>query len=148
MASSPSIGGFNADAVRNGLRLAMQVGLPPTSSDQPTFYMPLVTTSTEPLDQSGVPFDPSYQPTRATRVAVTVPCAIEYHDNDGKLENFGVIVPAKVKLILLDQDYAKVKGFEYVVIAGIRYFYRRTETPIGLISVGVYTVHCVSEDEG
>lgn len=126
----------------------MQVGLPTQSVDQPTFFMPLSMTAVEPIDQSGTPFDPGYQPIRQPRKTVKVPCAIEYHDGEGKLENFGVIVPARVKITLLDQDYLAVKGFEYVVIGGIRYFYRRTETPLGLISVGVYTVHCVSEDEG
>lgn len=148
MAGTSRISGFDATSVRNGLRLAMQVGLPVNTADQPTFFMPQVTVApTEPLDQEGVPFDPSYRPTR-TRTSVTAPCAIEYQDGSGKLENFGVIAPTKVVLTLLDQDYLKVKGFEYVVISGTRFFYQRTETAKGLVTVGLYKIHCLSEDEG
>jgi hypothetical protein len=149
MAGSPNISGFSADTVRAGLRLAMQVGLPVAQGDQPTFYMPISdVTPTEAVDSEGVPFDPNYRPAKTSRVTLQVPCAIEYKDSEGTLENFGAIVPARVTLTLLDQDYLKVKGFEFVVIGGNRYNYRRTEAPLGLVTVGVYTVHCTSDDEG
>lgn len=147
--ANPGISGFDAAAVRAGLRLAMQVGLPIAAADQPTFYMPqTVTTSGPKLDQTGVPFDPTYQPTKTARVTHQVPCAIEYHDGTGKIEAFGIVAPSSVRLTLLDQDYTTVQGFEFVVITGQRYFYRRTEPGQGLIDVGVWYVHCQSEDEG
>lgn len=149
MADDTRLAGFDADAVRTGLRLAMQVGLPVDAASQPVFYMPPTSSSTGATDAEGVPFDPAARRTFVAPTAVrNVKCAIEYVDGEGKLENFGVIVPARVILTLLDEEYARVKGFAYVVIGGSRYFYRRTEVPRGLVSIGVFKVHCVSEDEG
>lgn len=148
MATDPIIRGFNASAVRAGLRTAMRVGLPPETANQPAFYMPRVETSTENSDSEGVPFDPSYRPTYSAPTVVRVPCSIEYVDGDGKISGFGIVQPTKVILLLLDTEYAQVKGFEYVVISGIRFFYLRTETEKGLVSVGLWKIHCRSEDEG
>lgn len=149
MAGAPQIRGFNADAVRKGLRLAMTVGLPPLSSEQPVFYMPRVMDiPTENVDSEGVPFDPTYAPTFTPPVTKKVPCAVEYVDGEGKLTGLGVVSPTKVVLTLLDQDYRTVEGFEYVAIGGVRYWYRRTESPKGLVTVGLYKIHCASEDEG
>lgn len=148
MAGDPRIQGFKADEVRAGLRLAMTVGLPPVTSSQPVFYMPRTETATESVDSEGVPFRADYNPTRSPPVTHQVPCAIEYRDGEGKLESFGVISPTKVVLTLLDEDYQVIVGFEYVVIGGTRFFYRRTETPLGLVTVGLFKVHCASEDEG
>lgn len=148
MAIDPQITGFNADEVRKGLRLAMQVGLPPVVEDRPTFFMPRIETATEDVDSEGVPYDPNYRPTYTPRVGVRVPCAIQYVDGEGKLTGFGITMPTKVILTFLDADMAQVKGFEFVVIGGNRYFYRRTETPKGLVSIGLFKVHCAAEDEG
>lgn len=150
MASIPSIPNFGADAVRAGLRTAMYVGLPPLKEAQPTFFFPSTPVTTGALtDQEGVPFTSGGTVTRTPlKPSVQVPCAVEYVDGDGKLENFGVVAPSKVKLTLLDEDYAQVQGFLFCVIGPNRYYYRRTEAPTGLITIGLYTVHCYSEDEG
>lgn len=149
MAAVPSIAGFDADAVRAGLRLAMQVGLPTLASDQPTFFMPTVVTTSgsHSVDGQQVPYDPAYQPTRSALDKRQVPCAIEYHDGPGKIENFGVVTPSKVVLTLLDQDYAAVQGFAFVVITGQKFNYAFTEPGQGLVDVGVYRVHCRADDE-
>lgn len=148
MADDPQIRGFDADKVRKGLHLAMQVGLPPVVENRPTFFMPRIETATSDVDSEGVPFNPSYRPTYTVRKQVRVPCAVEYVDGEGKLTGFGITMPTKVILTLLDVDMVQVKGFEYVVIGGNRYFYRRTETPRGLVSIGLFKVHCAAEDEG
>lgn len=128
----------------------MAVGAPANAADQPVFFMPQPSvTSGGPADQEGVPFSPTSRIVHPPRPKVSnIPCAIEYRDSEGALSNFGVIVPSRVVLTLLDQDYAAVKGFDYVVIGGTKFNYRRTETPKGLVSVGLYRVHCTSEDEG
>lgn len=147
MADDPALAGFDADAVRTGLRLAMTVGMPPGTADQPTFYMPAVETTADVVDPEGVPFLPSGQRTFAPRISHQVPCGVEYQDGPGKLENFGTIVPSKVVLTLLDEDYDVIEGFEFVVISGTRFFYRRTEPQKGLVSVGIWRIHCASEDQ-
>lgn len=148
MASDPRISGFDGASVRSALRLAMQVGLPTNDADLPTFYMPTsVGSTTEPVDTQGRPFDPTYKAPRSTPPSVRVPCAIEYKDAAGHEEVPGSIAASRVVLTLLDEDYQQVKGFAFVVIGGDKYFYRHTETPLGMVSVGVYRVHCVSEDQ-
>jgi hypothetical protein len=142
-----TVPGFNPDEVRAGLRLAMTVGLPPVEADQPTFYFPREASTTGSADEDEMPFDITKKRVLEPPRFVRVPCAIEYFDNQGKIENFGLIVPSKVELTLLDQEYAKVKGFEYVVIGGSRFWYSRTATPAGLVSIGVFTIYCTAEDQ-
>lgn len=142
-----SVPGFNADEVRRGLRFAMNVGLPVLAEEQPTFFFPREASADSPADQDEVPFGVTGRRTLAPPRTVRVPCAIEYFDNVGKIENFGVIVPTKLELTLLDQEYVQIKGFQYVVIGGSRYFYSRTQTPMGLVSVGIYIVHVTAEDQ-
>lgn len=142
-----AISGFDADDFRANIRLAMTVGLPPDSADQPTFVFPGEVTNTEPADQDDVPFDPDVRPTVAPPVSLKVPCAVEYVDNQGKVENFGLVVKSKVMLTLLDEDYETIRGFSYVVIGGDRFIYTKTETPLGLDSVGVWIVHATAEDD-
>lgn len=142
-----AIPGFDADEFRAGIRLAMTVGLPPLEADQPLFVFPRQVVNTAPADQDGVPFDPDARPVAAIPVSVRVSCAVEYDDTTGRVENMGVITPSVVKLTLLDEEYAQIRGFEYVVIAGDKYLYRLTEPPVGMDTVAVWTVHCVAEDD-
>jgi hypothetical protein len=148
MAASGTPSSFNAATVRAGLRTAMNFGLPTVTNDQPTFFMPQTATSTSHLDGEGVPFDPNASFTLSALVKRQAPCAVEYVDGDGKVETFAVIAPSKVKLTFLDQDYATIKGFHFCVIEGQKYYYQRTEPPVALGTIDVYTVHCKSEDEG
>jgi len=148
MAASGTPSSFNAAQVRAGLLTAMNFGLPTVTNDQPTFFMPQTATSASHLDDEGVPFDPAAVPTLSTLVKRRAPCAVEYVDGDGKIETFGIIAPSRVKLTLLDTDYDTIKGFHFCVIEGQRYYYARTEPPVALGTIDVYTIHCKSEDEG
>lgn len=146
MAGTPA--GFDADTVRAGLRVAMEFGLPSSVSDQPTFFMPGSTSTTDEVDADGIPFDPTASITVTPGDSHRVDCAVEYVDAPGKVENFGVLVPSEVKLTFLDSDYSVIAGFETCVIAGQRYYYMRTEPPVALGTVDIYTVHCRAEDDG
>ena len=122
------------------------------ADDQPTFFMPptYLGDGAHALDTQGTPFSPTYRPARGPvpGTPVKVPCAIEYKDEPGQLDAMGTVSPAGVVLTLLDEDYAKIKGFAYVAIGGIKYNYQHVQKPDGLVSVGVYTVHCLSDDQG
>lgn len=157
MAANPQITGFDASSVRVGLRLAMTVGTPVDeagNADGPVFYMPITGASAPsitgaPVDPQGVPFDPSVRVARPVRTTVSnVPCAIEYQDSSGQMTNFGLTAPSRLILTFLDQDYEQVKGFEFCVLGGVKYDYRRTEAPKALVTVGLYRVHCAAEDVG
>lgn len=146
--AGPTPAGFDRDAVLAGLRTAMLFGAPSVAADRATFFMPRTYVSVAPVDEDGVTFDPQQRPTFSAVVKHTVPCAVEYDDAAGKLENFGIIASSKVRITLLGPDYDVVKGFEYVVIAGQKYLYRKTEPPVALGTLDVWTVHCQAEDEG
>lgn len=146
MAGTPP--GFDADAVRAGLRFAMEFGLPSEAVDQPTFFMPVVSTTSDEVDAEGVPYDPGATLTTGTAVRKRVDCAVEYIDGEGKIETFGILNPSKIKLTLLDEEFAQIDGFYYVVIKGQKYYYQRSEPPIALGTVDVHTIYCRSSDEG
>lgn len=139
---------FDPQDFIDGIHFAMSLGLPPASEDQPTFYFPATVDNTAPADASGIPFAPEAEPTYTRPPSVKVPCAVEYVDAEGKIESFGVAVPAYVVLTLLQQDYDVVRGFEFVIIGGNRYWYRSTFPPLGMDSVGVWQIKCRTDDEG
>lgn len=138
--------GFNAAEVIAGLHRAMEFGEPTRTEDRATFYTVTTTAAGGPVDEDGVPFDPTVRPTRST-TSKQVKCAVEFADRADLSETFGIIQPTRVKITLLDAEYQQVKDFAYVVVGGDRYNRRITEPPVALGSIDVWTVHCVAEDE-
>lgn len=125
----------------------MTLGLPPVETDRPIFFTPQDAVNYARADNEEIPFDPSARPQVPAPVQVSVPCAVEYVDAAGRVETFGTVNPSKIRLTLLDEDYQRVVGFSYVEIGGDRYNYAKTEPPLGLGEVGVWTIHCIAEDE-
>lgn len=149
MATDPQIAGFAAEEVRAGLLLAMQVGLPPKVENRPHFVVPAETPDRgQDTDARGVPLDWRGNRTYVGQDrTVTVPCAVEVFDREGQATSFGVVAPYRAVITLLDKEYEQVKGFKYVVLGGNRYRYLHTEPPVGLVSIEVWTVHVVTDDE-
>lgn len=139
---------FDPQAFVQGILTAMTIGEPTREEDKATFYFPADMVAEGSRDSEGIPFDPSTTATPVPRrPPVRVPCAVEYQDAEGKIENWGVLVPSKAVITLLDNEYQQVKGFSFVVIGGVKYMYSRTETPVAMVTVDVWTVHCVAEDQ-
>lgn len=140
---------FDAAAFRNGIHFAMAMGLPTVVADQPTFYFAQPRTYDVPVDEEGVPYDPTAQPLPlASGVRpVQVPCAVEYYDAFGEIITFGAVTPSRVVLTLLDTEFPQVEGFTHVEIGQERYVFRHWEVPIGLFDVGVHRVWCLNENE-
>jgi hypothetical protein len=141
---------FDAAAFRDGIHLAMAMGLPPAVEDQPTFHFPQPRTYGVPVDEEGVPYDPTAQPlplASGLRPAVKVPCAVEYFDVFGEIITFGIVTPSRVVLTLLDTEFVQVDGFTHVDIGQERYVFRHWETPLGLFEVGVRRAWCLNENE-
>jgi len=136
---------FDKAAILKGLYTAMEFGAPTRVSDRATFFT-YIEEGTEPRDDDGVPFNST---TRRARVpkSTQVPVAIEFIDKTDQQETFGYVQATRVKITLLDPDYQKVKGFNYVVIGGDKYNYRITEPPVALGAIDVWTVHVTAEDE-
>lgn len=144
---------FDGDAFRNGIHIAMEIGLNPEEDRQPTFYFREHTDAGgAPVDDEGLPFDPAVVVTTTLKPAVKVPCAVEYLDAAGKILDFGVLQATRVLLTFLDVDYAQVLdtdggSFLFAVIDGDRYYYDKTAPSLGMGSVGVYQVYCRAEDD-
>ena len=128
-----------------GLHQAMAIGMPSRTEDRATFFIPAETVDPGE-DDEGVPFNPATRPT-STPTKKTVPCAVEYVDGTELPSNMGVIQASKLKITLLDPEYQQVKGFDFVVIAGQRYYYRKTESPVALGNLDVWTVQVQAEDQ-
>jgi hypothetical protein len=139
---------FNQAQFETGIRTAMGVGLPPALSNRPVFVFADTITNTLPADQEHVPFDPTATPVVAAGNQLSgITCAIEYVDLAGDVVDLGNITPTRLKITMLDAEYQLVQGFDHVLMAGDRYFYRRTEPPIGMVDSTVWIIHCIAEDD-
>mgnify|MGYP001579973849 CR=1 FL=1 len=138
---------FDADEFRQSIHAVMNLGAPPQTGDQVVFYFARSLVYNTPVDDENTPFDPAATVTEGPGQSVTVPCAIEYTDREGEPVPFGMVTATKLAVTLLDEDYDQVKGCAYVVAGGDKYLFRRTVPPVGLYSVGVYTMIFVAENE-
>ena len=125
----------------------MTMGTPPVAGDQLRFYWNDTRSTAAAVDGEGIPFDPTATITTTTRASVTKPCAVEYIDASGQPTPFGTVVPSKVKVTLLDQDYTAVKDADYIVIGGDRYLRHHEPPSYGLFDVGVHQLVYVAENE-
>ncbi len=142
-----SLAGFDGQAFRDGIHLVQEFFTP--ADQRATFYFPDESPTSGTVDSENVPFDPAATVTRTpSKQPVVAPCSIEYQDVAGNLENLGYISPSRIVVTLLDVDYATVKGFDYLVVNGVRYYYRGTDIPSALGNVTVWSIRCVAEDEG
>lgn len=139
--------GFNANEFRSAIRFVQTMAAPPEVTDQATFYGESTLVYTGSVDDEAVPFDPTSTVVREPAPGVRVPCGIEYLDAEGQPVPFGFVTASRLAITLLDQEYMKVRDASYVVVAGEKYLYRRTEPPTGLFDVGLYTMHFTAENE-
>lgn len=137
--------GFNAARIIDGIHKAMGFGEANSTDDVPTFY--LTSTSTEAdADDAGIPWDPD-APRQKTRTARRVDCTVDYIERAEQTETFGVRRPSGLVITLLGPDYEQIKGFDYVVCGGDKYYHVKTDPPAALGSIDVWTVRCKSQDE-
>ncbi len=137
-----------APGFRRGIRTAMQLAKLSDPDLQPAFYWnPPTTGGAYTYDDVGVPFDPNQKPVKTPVGPEYVDCAVEYFDAENQPTSFGLMAPSRIVVTVLDEDYVKIDGCDYVVIHGDKYNYRRTEPPTGLFDVGVYSLHFTAEGE-
>lgn len=131
--------GFDATAFAAGIRTAMAMSAPLAEDDRATFYFPKTGTAAI-RSADDVPFDPDVVHDRTGKAPVTVPCAVEYSQPADQDTAFGVSRPTRLKVTLLEDDYALVEGCEFMAYGGERYEYRYTET-VALFDAGVRFLH-------
>ena len=139
--------GFNSGQFRDAIRFVYDMAAPPSGDEQATFYGPSTLVYTGSVDDDEVPFNPETTVVRQPAEGVKVPCGIEYRDAEGEPLPFGTVTASRLIITLLDQDYARIKGCQYVVVGGEKYLYRRTQPPSGLFDVGLFTMHFTAENE-
>jgi hypothetical protein len=136
---------FDGDKFRNAIRFVFEME---TSTKQaPLFYFAETVTTVGTADSEIVPFDPRIPVNRVIRAPVTVPCDVTFEKAADEPTAFGVVVPARVTVLLLDGDYELVKDSIYVLINGDKY-HRDYEIPdFALFDVGVHQITFVAENE-
>lgn len=139
---------FDADAFRDGILFAMEMGLPVEVEDRPTFHFPPTTTHATGHG-TGLPFDPSVDYAADEPAPVQVDCAVAFFGGTGGGEAtaLGHLASTRVEITLLSDEYEQVKGAYRVDIGGDVYRYQFTEPPVGLFNVGVYVMHFIAENE-
>lgn len=137
--------GWDEARVKDGLHKAMGFGEPTRPADQATFHLP---GQQDPVDgnSEGVPWDPAVKRIdKGTNKRVA--CAVEFQDTLGQAVSAGDIQATQVVVTLLDEEYQQIKGFDYVVAGGDKYYYRLTDPPVALGSIDVWTVRARALDE-
>lgn len=140
---------FDPDAFRTAIQNTMNMGLPTTTSEQPTFHFAKVKSYPvgTALDEDGLPFDPTITPSVSTPPSKRVPCAVEFTPVNSDELPIGTLRKTRATLTLLDEDYKKVKDAIEVSLGGDRYIISYVEPPLGLFEVSVYRFVCYAKDE-
>lgn len=141
-----TLAGFDADDFRTQIRNVMQMAAPTDASRQATFIFPATTVSDAPTDSSGVPFAPGVTVARTAPDPVKVPVGIEFQRGIGAFTSVGSMEADRVIVTLLDLDYAKVVGFEYMTWAGRKWKLRKELLESALGPVGVHQIECEAMD--
>lgn len=143
--------GFDPAVFRDRIRFAMNMGLPQTLADRPTFYFRAVRTFPvgTRLDSEGSPLDPRIAPvSTAAPNPVQVPCAVEFKaDNSDNETIVGTFRDTTATLTLLDVDYALVADAIEVALGQQRYNIGYAAPPLGLGQATVYQLFCFPKGE-
>jgi len=163
---------FDADAFRNAITGAMQMGTPTLASGAPdpekraifikkasgkTYKDSVGTLIWEPgdplaskprTDRDGRPFDPTIrvddvEPERVTDADV----AVEIERADADEIPVGNFRDTKAVVTVLDETYTKIQGCRELLFNGDRYLYGYEPDNVGLFNVGVHTLIFYAVDE-
>lgn len=139
--------GFDADNFRNVIKGSMQMGLPNSVKERPTFIWPQEVSVSNP-SSTGKPYDFNTPAQSVNPVKeVQIDCAVEYIDRMPNGTAIGQFETPRVKITVMDVDYPRVEGATHVLLGGNKYTINFTAPPMGLFAVTVYQIHCQAEDE-
>lgn len=146
------IPGFNAPLIRENLRIPMRMAMPNDEAQRPEFVTEGDVTSPG-ADANGVGWDlegtVQRDPDRSERVL----CALTFAGNGEDSRDWGYLRPGDVEVVLLDEEYDAVKGFDYVNLwmAGAgeptRFDYDRVVMATNLDAIGVFVLLCKAKDK-
>lgn len=136
---------FPAARFRDAIRGVYEMAATPDEQRATFCWNPKASTDAT-ADSTGVAFDPSIVPTVTQKAPVVVPCGVEYVQATDDPSNFGTLLPSRIKITLLDEDYTIVADSDYVMLENEKYTYHHDEPPFGLFQVGIHVL--VYEAEG
>lgn len=141
--AGPDPNTFSATGFREGIRAAMQMGMP---QEPITFIMPPEIEEVG-VDAQGVPWDPTLVGTAPeSGEELTAHCAFETFDASGINTTGTDVAPIKVVVTILDEDWAPVAECVAIRLGGIVYGRDRNRPPLGMFSVGVIQVIFLAGD--
>jgi hypothetical protein len=157
MAGEDPTGAFSATDFRAGIELAMGMGLPTATANQPTFRwtLPGNYVASGPTTPAGTPWNltaASAAPAPLSISDLAVNCAVDYMGSTEEGTVAGVENAAQVRLTLLDTDYKLLIAHgggvlpDRVLLGGDVYIFDR-HTQVGLFSVDVYFFYATAEDQ-
>lgn len=161
MAGEDPSGAFDADTFREEIRAAMLMGLPENRNMRPIFLFPRERTY-DKADKSGVPWDFSAPPVTDTGTDLghaiycgensnEILCTWEAGGGRGGTQSnetpFGDFDALRLVITMLDVDFAKIGGFDRVLMSGAEYRYQFDEPRIGLFDVTVHQLVVGARDE-
>jgi hypothetical protein len=138
---------FNADAFRTAIRFVFEMAEPPEQERAVTFHFADTVAFNGPADGEQVPFDPAETIVRTTPAPVRRPCDVEFVKASDEPTAFGIVIPAKVKVTLLDVDYEDVKEATFIIVNGDRYLRHYEPPAYGLFDVGLHEMVFIAENE-
>lgn len=148
MAGVDPSGNFVASTFRAQIRATMTMGLPQDVALRPTFHFASDDTYTA-VSRSGQPWDWKATPVanNPDKAPIQVPCVLQAAN--GTVVEFGALGefdPQNAQIGLCDVDYALVKGFTEVVIAGSTYRYSKLHNVQGLFDFTIFYVDVIAKD--
>jgi hypothetical protein len=136
---------FNGDRFRNAIRFVFEME---TDADQQImFHFTDVVHFVGPSDGDAVPFNPAEAITRTTHAPVTAPCDVEFVQTSDVSTAFGVVIPTKLQVTLLDEDYETIKDATFATIGGERYIRDYERPSSALFDVALHIITFVAENE-
>lgn len=147
--NNPSFGaGFNSGQFREIIRSTMQMGLPNTVRERPTFVWDAITVHSGPTNAAGKPFDFNAPPVSVNRKEpLEVDCAVEHVDRMPDGTPLGQFENPRAVIYIMDEDFPLIEGATGVLLGGNLYKINYVAPPLGLFDFTLYAVHCQAEDE-
>ena len=140
---------FDEDLFRDSIRFAMNIGIPETEADRPTFRWN-VEKAYAVADPAGAPYSWTATPTQTiTHDDVQVPVAVQFVPKKSQSYGtpFGEVDPSRAILTVLDEDYELIRGADQVILTGNTYNFTNIAPADGLFGVTVYSIYCEAVDE-
>jgi hypothetical protein len=148
--NDPRAAGFDSAAFRDGIALAMQMGMPEIESERVTFiFKPKYTYENQ--DPEGNPYD--WTTPAATEIGeyreVQIPVAMEFvaRTSQGRDTSMGFLLPSHVEIYIMDTHINEVRDADELLIDGDLYRISAWPPPIGLFDFTLYPLLCEAVDE-